>query len=60
MTKLEYCVIVTTTETKQQAKEIAASLLTAKLAACVQLLPIESHYVWKGEVTESTETLLLI
>lgn len=60
MTKTDYCVIVTTTETKQEAKRIAAALLEAKLAACVQLMPIESHYIWKGKVTESTEILLFV
>lgn len=60
MTKTDYCVIVTTTDTKQEAKRIAAALLETKLAACVQLLPIDSHYIWKGEITESTEILLLI
>jgi periplasmic divalent cation tolerance protein len=60
MTKIDYCVTVTTTKTKQEAKRIAAAMLEAKLAACVQLMPIESHYIWKGEVTDSSEILLLI
>jgi periplasmic divalent cation tolerance protein len=56
----EYCVVITTTETKEDAKAIAKSLLEAKLAACVQLSPIDSLYTWKGEMAEESEVLLLI
>ncbi len=43
------------------ARKLADRILTAKLAACVNLLPaIESHYWWKGKLECSSEVLLLI
>lgn len=43
------------------ARALAAALLEARLAACVQLLPgLESHYVWEGRQECSQEVLLLI
>ena len=42
------------------APHIARALVAEKLAACVQRLPIESTYRWKGEVETAPEALLLI
>ncbi|HVX20450.1 MAG TPA: divalent-cation tolerance protein CutA [Acidimicrobiales bacterium] len=55
-----YSAVITTAGSKEDAKGIAKALLDAKLAACVQLLPIDSLYTWKGEVAEEAEVLLLI
>jgi periplasmic divalent cation tolerance protein len=55
-----YCVVLTTAENDDDARELARELLEARLAACVQLLPINSMYTWKGELTTDTETLLLV
>lgn len=54
-------VVLTTTETPQQAEQIARLLVEAELAACVQILPsMTSIYCWQGKVEQATETLLLI
>ncbi len=54
-------VVLTTTETPQQAEQIAQLLVEAELAACVQILPpMTSIYRWQGKVEQATETLLLI
>ena len=42
----DYGVMLTTTPTRDEAAKIAKLLIDEKLAACVQLLPIESFYVW--------------
>jgi periplasmic divalent cation tolerance protein len=42
------------------AKPIIEGLLEKRLAACVQALPIDSHYIWKGKVENASEVLLLI
>jgi periplasmic divalent cation tolerance protein len=42
------------------APRIAEALVDAKLAGCVQRLPIESTYRWKDEVETAAEVLLLI
>jgi periplasmic divalent cation tolerance protein len=55
-----YATITTACADKDEAERIAARLLERKLAACVQLLPVSSRYVWKGEVCADEEILLLI
>ena len=43
------------------ARAVARTLVTEKLAACVNLLPgLTSLYVWQGELTESEEVLALL
>ena len=56
----EFCLVSTTTGAPDLARQIARALLEQKLAACVQIMPITSHYVWEGEVREDAEQLLLI
>ena len=54
-------VVLTTCETREQARKIAHKLVESRLAACVQIVPgIESTYRWKGDVETSAEILLLI
>ncbi len=43
----------------KEARMIAESLLSQKLIACANLLPIESMYVWKGKQQRQKEALLL-
>jgi periplasmic divalent cation tolerance protein len=45
---------------RNNAREIASALVLQRLAACVHLLPIESHYRWQGELHEETEFLIQI
>lgn len=56
----EYSAILTTAPNSDQAKRIIDALLSEKLAACIQTIPIESHYVWEGEVCNDNEILLVI
>jgi periplasmic divalent cation tolerance protein len=60
MTASEYGVMLTTTPTREGATKIAKMLIEEKLAACVQLMPIESFYVWDGRTQNEPEILLLI
>ncbi len=54
-------VVLTTTETLEDATRLAQLLVERELAACVQVLPqITSVYRWQGGVEQSAETLLLI
>jgi periplasmic divalent cation tolerance protein len=56
-----YIQITTTTETKEQAENIAKHLVEAKIAACVQIVgQITSIYRWKGKVENAQEWLCLI
>jgi periplasmic divalent cation tolerance protein len=53
--------VMVTTETKEQARDIAQSLVGKKLAACVQIVDsVESTYRWKGKVESARECLCLI
>ncbi|XP_073455657.1 protein CutA homolog isoform X1 [Aquarana catesbeiana] len=45
----------------QVAKDIARGILEKKLAASVNIMPKSSSlYIWKGEIEESTEVLLIV
>ena len=54
----DFCVITTTTDSKENADAITRSLLEKKLVACVQASTIESAYHWQGELTNSEEICL--
>jgi periplasmic divalent cation tolerance protein len=56
----EYAIVLTTTATEQQAREMARSIVEQKLAACVQIQAIDSFYIWKGELHEESEWRLAI
>ena len=56
----DYTIITATFPDKDSAKSVARLLVERKLAACVQLMPIESVYSWKGEICDECEVLLLI
>ncbi len=43
-----------------EAQRIAEALVTERLAACVNLVPVQSVYVWKGELQRDAEVTLLI
>src|ERR1017187_5678971 len=56
----KYILVLTTVGTKQFAKDLAHSMVRARLAACVQMQAVESVYRWKGEVCSEPEWLLAI
>lgn len=51
-------ILVTTVDSAEAARSLARAALDAKLTACVQIAPITSHYLWKGELCEASEFLL--
>jgi periplasmic divalent cation tolerance protein len=58
--KQEYAIVLTSTATEQQAREMARSIVEQRLAACVQIHAIDSFYPWKGELHEEPEWRLTI
>lgn len=57
MKLLVYC----TCPDQQVAEKLANTLVTGRLAACVNILPgMESIYRWQGKVEKDREVLLLI
>ena len=59
-TGTEYAVITTTFPGMEPARRVARLLVERRLAACAQLLPIESVYAWRGEIHEEAEVKLLV
>ncbi len=54
-------VVLSTTDSEEEARRIARGLVELRLAACVQITPgIRSVYQWKGAIEEGAEFLLLI
>ena len=51
-------ILVTTIDSAERARDLARAALAERLAACVQVSAIDSHYVWQGEVCEASEFLL--
>ena len=57
----EYLVVLNTCPDSETAGRIAADLVEARLAACVQVLPgLQSYFHWAGKVDCADEYLLLI
>jgi periplasmic divalent cation tolerance protein len=52
--------IMTTVDSDELAAALAARLLDERLAACVQEIPIKSHYRWGGSIRRDPEILLLV
>lgn len=52
--------IITTTDSLDEARSIAAALVERKLAACAQISSIQSYYRWKDAVQNDEEFRLLI
>ena len=58
--EIDHIVVMTTTETEDQAGALAAKVVEARLGACVQRAAVTSFYSWGGETRHGSETLLLI
>ncbi len=56
-----YSIVYVTTSKDLESKKIAKKLLEEKLAACINILPsITSIYLWKGEIEENSESIMII
>ncbi|MDD2546324.1 MAG: divalent cation tolerance protein CutA [Burkholderiaceae bacterium] len=51
--------VTTTVETEADATRLAQGLIQARLAACVQVEPIVSHYVWAQALQQGPEFRLV-
>ena len=58
------CVVMVTCGTEEEAERIARTLVTEKLAGCVNLLgsnqSLRSFFIWENKLNEEAETLLII
>ena len=60
MLKNDYCVVLTTFADQSVGEKIIRSLIEKRLAACVQVQGITSHYSWQGSVHCTSEKLVVI
>ncbi|MGI6747809.1 MAG: divalent-cation tolerance protein CutA [Anaerovoracaceae bacterium] len=58
--KEKYAVVMTTCSNLKEAQVIIDALLADRLAACIQTMPINSHYYWNDEINRDSEILLYI
>jgi periplasmic divalent cation tolerance protein len=58
---MEFCVIFCTVPHKEVGLDIANTLVSKQLAACVNIVPgLTSIYTWKDELCNDQELLLII
>ncbi|MEL6911315.1 MAG: divalent-cation tolerance protein CutA [Cyanobacteria bacterium J06629_2] len=60
MSDFNYGVVLVTVASLSEGQAIATELIKAKLAACVNLFPIDSIYLWQSEINQEREYQLII
>ncbi len=61
MNATDKLVVLITAPDPEEASDIAKKLVEEKLAACVNIVPgIRSVYIWKGEICDEAEVLLIV
>jgi periplasmic divalent cation tolerance protein len=56
-----YIIVLVTTANRQEAENIAQSLLEAKLIACANIIdPVSSHFHWAGKIDHVDEVLVVM
>jgi periplasmic divalent cation tolerance protein len=53
-------VVYITAGSPEEAATLARALVTERLAACVNRVPVESVYRWQGAIEEAAEVLLIV
>src|SRR5919204_866905 len=53
-----FAIVMTTCGDRAEAESIATRLVEGRLAACVQIFPIDSVYRWEGAVERAQEWML--
>jgi periplasmic divalent cation tolerance protein len=58
---MNYLVVLSTFDKREEAERISRLLLQKRLCACIQIIgPIKSLYLWKGKAEEAEEWLCLM
>jgi periplasmic divalent cation tolerance protein len=58
--RADFCIVLTTCASARVERSVIGALLLRRLAACIQVVPARSHYVWKGRPARARESLMLI
>ena len=56
----QYRIVLVTVGSSEQGEKIAKALLSQKLAACINMLPVDSWYWWEGAINRDREYQLII
>ncbi len=56
----KYKLVISTHSDKESAKKLAKAIVEKKLGACVQLIQMDSIYMWEGKTCDEPEILILI
>ncbi|MEO0987792.1 MAG: divalent-cation tolerance protein CutA [Cyanobacteria bacterium J06639_14] len=56
----DYGVVLVTVDTQETAQAIAEVLVRDRLAACVNLFPVQSIYTWKDTIQHDSEWQMVI
>ncbi len=56
----EHSLVLVTVGDRGEASDIARRLVSERLAAGVQLIPIDSVYTWNEELVEDAEVLMIV
>lgn len=54
------CIVMTAASTEDEAEALAAAIVEARLAACVQVQRVRSFYIWEETLHREPEWVLLI
>ncbi len=54
------CIVMTSASTEDEAEALAAAIVEARLAACVQVQRVRSFYIWEEALHREPEWVLLI
>ena len=54
------CIVMTSASTEDEAEALAAAIVEARLAACVQVQRVRSFYIWEDTLHREPEWVLLI
>ena len=54
------CVVIFCTAPHTASEPIARMLIDRRLVACVNVMPVQSYYRWKGEFCNDSEHLLIV
>lgn len=57
----EYCVIMTTCASREEAEKIKDALLTEQLVACANIInSVSSFFWWEGKIDSTDEVLMVV
>lgn len=60
MAKSDFCTLLLTCASRDEADKITNTLLVKHLVACVRQMPVTSNYRWHGKVEHEDEIMLIM